>query len=290
MLSKVYRAVSREIERIPKRMLPAKKALTYARNMDKYRARKRLAGDFQPAGEHLNILDNLQNDGFSMVTDLMPKDLLNILDQSVQEKLKNVDNLNKESRKGFWKKLTTPEDLEEGSPYVQFAMQEHILRIVSAYFNQIPYLAHIDLIVSEPTEGDAWKKSQLWHKDYNDSTTVKLWTYFSDVKTEEDGPLTFIPAGESSRVRASRFPVHKPDKLMEKYNVLDKKTQITGDKLSSFFIDTFRCYHQGSRVAEGHRRVALAATYVSFASYYRYENHVHWKSAPTELQNMVLHS
>ena len=190
--------------------------------------------------------------------------------------------------KNFWKHLLTPEDLTSDSPFVQLALQPGVLNMVSAYLGEVPYLAYIHVTVSHETDNEGWKGSQLWHEDYDDRRMLKLFIYCTDVNGPDDGAFTFIPSHLSKTVPNSFYPGRISDEKMEKYVNDDAITRLTGPAESAFYIDTRNCYHLGSRIAPGHRRVAYMASFVSFAALQKFKNDIVVNHELNEVERLVL--
>ena len=217
-----------------------------------------------------SCVNQLNETGFCKIPQLNVK-LLEEIEKSVVSSLNVQESYN--TTKSYWKQALNSTDLEYGSVFVEYALQREVLGIVSKYLQAVPYLSRIDLFISEGKK-ESYSKSQLWHKDYNDSRIVKFWTYFSDVESDEEGPFTVIPKDSSKNIRLPRFPVHKKDSDFEKYGGKFKPSKVYGKKYSSFLVDTSSCWHQGSRVAEGKIRIGLVATYLYSSSFFKYDNNI----------------
>jgi hypothetical protein len=171
--------------------------------------------------------------------------------------------------KDYWTRLLD-EDLDEAgrqpsdSPFVRLAIDEAVLRIVSAYFSDAPYLDYIYLLHSKHSPGPL-RVSQLWHRDYDDTKLLKLMVYLTDCETPEDGPFTILPAALSRDVGFTLHS-HRTDAELGLERSARGKP-FYGKKLTAFMVDTGRCYHMGSRVAEGHERLLYMAAYVTLPKY-----------------------
>ncbi|NKB20038.1 MAG: hypothetical protein GKS01_05770 [Alphaproteobacteria bacterium] len=274
--NKLVRYSAMKLDQLRKRSIIFRKPLVIARNVNKWLNRRR-----PNAARGLNetlrpVYDEIQKTGFAPADQLVDQHILKKLQQNANERLASFHQAAAtptSTRKDFWRMILTPEDLRESSPVVQYAMTPDILELVTAYLGSIPYLSRLELVVSQPSEKDRWKVSQLWHKDFNDARMVKLFTYLSDVENEQQGPFTFLPADKHDP-KVSMFPIHKPDSLLSQNRDLTKKRMILGAKGTSFLIDTHRCFHCGSRILDDSHRVAFIATYTTAAPYYRYDNEI----------------
>jgi hypothetical protein len=155
------------------------------------------------------------------------------------------------------------------SPFMRFALSESIVAPVAAYLGIVPVLHLVDLWYSFHG-ADEPKSSQRWHLDSGDTTQVKVWIHCSDVGPES-GPLTVIDASTSEEL-AERIDYD----FGEGHRVDDKEvedfagaaiTPLEGPAGTMHFVDTSRCFHMGSRVAEGGtpRRVFVAQYLTPYA-------------------------
>jgi hypothetical protein len=182
--------------------------------------------------------------------------------------------------KSYFSELLPREALPADSPFVSFALQQDILTLVAHYLGHVPHLNNISLFATRKSETPAWKVSQRWHRDYDDRRMVKLFTFMTEVKTESNGPFTFMPASYCDRMHEPIYPVHKPDVYMDRIAPDRPSVAVYGPALTSILIDTHRCFHFGSRVTDDTRRVAYQACYTTCAPYYR---HAPVLAAPKEV-------
>ena len=191
--------------------------------------------------------------------------------------------------KNFWKHLLKDETLTTDSPYVRLALSPAVLKMACAYFGEVPYLSYIQVTYSHPTDNDSWKASQLWHEDYDDQKICKLFVYCTDVHEEEDGPFTYLPKHLSKDIPNSFIPGRITDDVMAKHVDLENDVRsVKGSAESAFYIGTRNCYHLGSRIADGHRRIALMIGFVTFASMNPFDNGVEITRDVSELERLVL--
>lgn len=116
----------------------------------------------------------------------------------------------------------------------------------------------------------------------------KLFIYLSDVDTES-GPFTLIPADRVKQLKRARFfPIHKKDEEMARMGGLPHAIPILGKKLSTFFVDTYPCYHMGSRTRKEKKRIMYIVTYTTFAPYTPFFNSVAVNRPLTPVENLVL--
>jgi len=109
--------------------------------------------------------------------------------------------------------------------------------------------------------------SQLWHYDHDDTKTIKLFAYLTDVSDDDDGPFTFLPAQVSSRFGFS-IRSHRHDCEVLSHVRPHEVVKMTGPRLSTFMVETSRCLHMGSRLKLGHSRLLYTATFTSAPAIY----------------------
>lgn len=186
--------------------------------------------------------------------------------------------------------MTASRDLRSDSTFVRFALQPSILRVASAYFGgKVPYLSGVQLLLSHGSDNVHWEQSQLWHRDYSDSRILKLWVYLTDVTGEKNGPFTYLPADASNKVKNDFFfPGRISDEAMETSGQASKAQKVFGARLTSFYIDTARCYHLGSRLKLGEHRLAYIAAFTTHAQLYPCENGISLDGKVSEIENLAL--
>lgn len=169
------------------------------------------------------------------------------------------------SSKAFWSRLLD-EDLVEGrmpaeTAFTRFALQPRLLGMLAETLGTLPLLDYVLLTLSRPAAGEL-SQSQLWHRDHDDIRTIKLFVYLTDVNSAADGPFSFLPGPVSDRV-GSLGRSHSPDMRLFERTDRSEMERIIAPRLSVFAVETSRCLHMGSRVAEGHERLLFTATYTT---------------------------
>jgi hypothetical protein len=217
----------------------------------------------------------MERDGFARTDDALQGPLLAELAAEIDLRLKNhkpgADGV---TERKFWSRLTTEADLHSQSVFVRFAMQENLLKMAAGYLGMVPYLSNVQVLVSFGTDNKVWEESQLWHRDYHDTKTLRLWVYLSDVLELKHGPFTYLPLELSRKVRNGFFPGRVSDAQMEADGLAANAESVYGQRLASFAIDTARCYHMGSRLPLGEIRVAYLATFNTHASLWPFYNDI----------------
>ena len=179
-----------------------------------------------------------------------------------QRYLKRKDN--------FLRNLLDDADLREKPALVDFALSDAVLGMATRYLGTVPYLCRVDLVYSLPRAAADNISSQLFHVDPEGLTQVKFFIHIYDVG-EPEGPFTFIPADESTRILAE---IRKLRRRQGKPNVgryQDEEIAAVGGEGSivrlkapaggGVAIDTSRCLHMGSRVQPGASRLCLYLQY-----------------------------
>ena len=190
-------------------------------------------------------------------------------------RLQEIKSRQIQSHKNFWTRLTDDDankNLPTSHPLVNFALQEEILQIVSAYLGEPAFLEYAILTYSEHTP-PPFKVSQLWHVDRDHRRMVKLFVYLTDVNDLTSGPFTFLEKGKSEKVRGGFVKRHLNDETMNLFINSDEIIQMFGSKGSTFLVDTSRCYHMGSRVQQGASRLMYTASYTGRPSIYPTAKH-----------------
>lgn len=244
----------------------------------------RLASDL-PADFRSRIAE-LNATGYAAAGPEIDAGLLAELDRAADAKLQAGEQ--GRNLRSFFTQITDDSDLHADSIYVRFALQPGIQKIVSAYFGHVPYLADVQVLKSHGTDRDTWEESQLWHRDYGDSKTIKLWVYLTDVEKQESGPFTYLPVAPSARVPNTFIPGRVSDEAMAATGLADQAVAVYGPRLKCFYIDTALCYHLGSRLKQGQVRVAYIATYLSHASLYPFDNRITTHGQLSETEKLLL--
>jgi hypothetical protein len=210
----------------------------------------------------------LRERGHTVVTDIVEPVRMAALATAGSAKLlraHSTDVRQHTQHKDFWVRLLD-EGMQEGalpidSPFVDIALQPELLSIVGHVFGELPRLDYVLLTLSKSTEKDL-SYSQLWHRDHDDTSVIKLFVYLTDVKDINDGPFTFINGPQSDRL-GFRLRSHLTDAEIATRIPLEAITEVKAESLSAFMVDTKRCLHMGSRLSPGHERLLYTATFIS---------------------------
>jgi hypothetical protein len=249
------------------------KAVQRVRYAHEVAQRRRLRESFPAEGAYRQKAVDLKALGYTDLTDVLAPELTRSLAEASARKVERAAALagvQAHTRKSFWVRL-----LDEDAPggqfssdnvFVRFAMQPAILGVVTARLGELPRLTDVLLTYSQPS-GAALTYSQLWHRDYDDVHTLKVFVYLTDVMDAEDGPFTFIPGPASDRVGFTVRSHLTDGKLFSRVG-RDAVREMRGPRLSAFACETSRCLHMGSRLAPGHARLMYTATFISAPSVY----------------------
>ena len=170
----------------------------------------------------------------------------------------------------FLRSILTNQDLARNPRLVDFALSDSLLSLVTNYLGTIPHLNRIDLLYSVNHGGEEAISSQIYHLDPEGTRQAKLFMNLRDVGPDE-GPFTFIPASETTRIvnavkqrrledtemAAGRYS----DEELAAVDGLQKAIAVDGPKGSAALVDTSLCLHFGSRVKPGTYRLCLYIQY-----------------------------
>jgi hypothetical protein len=189
-----------------------------------------------------------------------------------EEKQRQLEagDTNNPKKWAFLRSILTNQDLARNPELVDFALSDALLSLVTNYLGTIPHLNRIDLLYSVNHGGEEAISSQIYHLDPEGTRQAKLFMNLRDVGPDE-GPFTFIPASETSRI-VNAIRKHRPadtemaagrylDDELAAVGGLDKAISVSGAKGSAGLVDTSRCLHFGSRVKPGTYRLCLYIQY-----------------------------
>ncbi len=168
----------------------------------------------------------------------------------------------------FMRSVLSNEDLAQHPEFVDFALSDSLLSLVTNYLGTVPHLNRIDLLYSVAHGHDDTVSSQIYHLDPEGMRQAKLFLNLREVGPDE-GPFTFIPASETSRITRAIRQRRDADMAMAHYleselaevGGLDKAMAVMGPAGSAGLVDTSRCLHFGSRVKPGTYRLCLYIQY-----------------------------
>ena len=156
------------------------------------------------------------------------------------------------NRKRFLQNVLDSSSLTLESALLRFALRADVLSSVSRYLGVVPLLTTISVFHSDTVAGDP-TSSQLYHCDGDDVTQVKIFVYCTDVDVPS-GPLTLLDAATTRAVqrRTGYWYRHRlTDEQVRAAVGTPEEHVILGPTGTTVFVDTSRCFHFGSRVAQG---------------------------------------
>lgn len=245
------------------------KAVRRAMHAPMLRERKRLADGLGSDPVLAGLARDLNRDGYVDVSDAISPAAVNALLSAAESKLDRVADareLQASTRKAFWVRMLD-EDMEDGllpsdNCFVSPALDPAVIGVLASALGELPQLDYVLVTFSEGSDAPL-TSSQLWHRDYDDTRTIKLFVYLTDVTEVADGPFTFLPAPVSDRVGFTRR-THRADGAVFTGGIIrDDIKEMTGARGRAFLVETSRCLHMGSRVLPGHARLLYTATFTT---------------------------
>lgn len=252
-------------------LAPAIKSWRRLRARREIAARDRLGARLDIGPDAQALAADLNREGHATLDSIIDADLLNELHAAAHAKLAQSGTPSGSTDrdvtdKAFWQRLLDSEmvggRISAQSPFVRFAMQPGILRVVKAAMGGLPQLDYVLLTLSRHVAGPL-AHSQLWHRDHDDTRTIKIFVYLTDVETLKDGPFTFLPGPVSDRFGYS-LRSHRSDEQIFSRVPPEAKVEMMAPAMTVFAVETSRCLHMGSRIAPGHQRLLYTATFTSF--------------------------
>lgn len=249
------------------------KAIVTALHSHEKRERRRLVANLEFTPAIRAKAADFNRDGYVVINEFIDLALLQKLSQASSDKMARADKLvtnQTTTHKNFWVRLLD-EDIHEGmfasdNLFVRYALQPSVVELISVVLGELPLLVDV-LLTASSDSNTGLSYSQLWHRDYDDVRTIKIFTYLTDVSDLGDGPFTFVPRPASAKVGFT-MQSHLVDKdIFRVINRSDVRT-ITGPSFTTFAVETSRCIHMGSRMAPGHKRLMYTATFISAPSVY----------------------
>jgi len=215
-----------------------------------------------------SLAEALNRDGFVALDSIVDPGVMQAMMTSGEDKYLRATELRSRqetTHKSFWVRLLD-EDSQNGTlpsdnPFVRFAIQRPLIHVLAAALGEVPQLSDVLLTLSEESSSEL-AYSQLWHRDFDDIRTIKLFVYLTDVPTTAFGPFTFLPGPASDQFGRSMHSHMSDDKVFRTIPKSNVKEMIA-PRCSTFMVETSRCLHMGSRMAPGHHRLLYTATFVT---------------------------
>lgn len=166
-----------------------------------------------------------------------------------------------EKGKGWFREShpIAPSQTDENSPFIHFALNGYILKLISEYFETIPVLHYISVDRCVWTEGPP-KGNQLFHCDSADTKQIKIFINCNYIGIE-NGPFSLLAADSSKYVRRrisykyGRGGMTGKGKRADEeiYDLVDHKQihKLIGGPGTWALADTSNCFHHGPRFEKG---------------------------------------
>lgn len=252
-------------------LAPAMKAAQTLKHRDEVRRREAIAEQIVIDDEVAALAEEINREGFVSLDPIIDRFLLDEMADAARAKVALGNRATAQpprgtSAKAFWSRLLDDELLDgrmpAESPHTRFALQPRILAFLTRAMGSLPQLDYVLLTLSLPDDAPL-AQSQLWHRDHDDTRTIKVFVYLTDVNELPDGPFTFVPGPVSDRIGFT-MRSHFADDITFRRIPRSAARPMIAPALSAFAVETSRCLHMGSRVGSGHRRLLYTATYTTF--------------------------
>ena len=158
-------------------------------------------------------------------------------------------------------------------PFVQFALNERILAVVSSYLKLAPRFYAYTLNVTLPVSEDAARvQSQRWHRDPEDKKLCKVFLYLNDVD-QGRGPFTYVLGSQYGGKWRGPFPQrpphgsYPPEGAVEKMIPAGDIREATAPAGTIIFCDTSGI-HRGGYARAGERIMFTGGFITDASSWY----------------------
>jgi len=160
------------------------------------------------------------------------------------DRLRGRDPLS-ERKSGFLQNIAIGYELAVHPELLALMVSRPIVDAATAYLGCVPILSAATLLWSPANETSV--SSQRFHLDDEDERQVKLFLNVREVASD-NGPLTFLPADASERVRTRTGTIIARASDERVLGAADAEPiRICGGPGSGVLVDTGRCLHYGSR-------------------------------------------
>lgn len=165
---------------------------------------------------------------------------------------------------------------EENIFFLEGILKPEIIHSISEYFgDKLPLLHEASIFYSPPKEQEnqSLKGSQLFHRDGEGTKNLKIWILCDDT-SPENGPTVLLDALTSDLI-AKEINYTPGEKITD--NVIEKTISFEGSEKfiavgragTSFYTDTCRSFHYGSRTTTSSSRLVAMYHFVdNNCSYY----------------------
>jgi hypothetical protein len=173
-------------------------------------------------------------------------------------------------------------------PWMRLALEPRVLDVVNSYFGMWAKLIYFDLWHTIPVDAqDRRFGSQLWHRDPEDRTKLRLYLYFIDIQTSS-GPLQYIPG---TQFGGPKWSLHEwpgplgsnpaPDELIQRNAPESEWVTCCGPPGTLVICDTIGLHRGG--IATAGARILATWAFVTPSSLHDRRFTVDWSSGPNDL-------
>ena len=147
----------------------------------------------------------------------------------------------------------------------KFALKDNWLNYIKEIYKFEPKLIDITAWYTFPSnnpkeelsEENTSYDAQIWHRDVDRLTDIKILTYLSDVDDFKDGPFEIINETHSFSLTKLKYLNKNNFRVLDKNlpsKIKSKKISFLGKKGTNFIVNT-RCLHRGTKVKNNFRLV-----------------------------------
>jgi len=185
-----------------------------------------------------DTINELNENGFAVMRNVLDKDLLLKLKKQFEEQLKKKENL-KENNDHF---SVVDQPLVHCPHTVELAFNDLVINIASEYFKCTPALGTFNLRRSHINK-DGPVKHQLFHSDPNSIKFIKFFFYLNDVGYE-DGPFSIVKGSLNTKFKGWLNKYRWTEDEMKRIYGDDSIIYATGN-VGDLFIANTTSFHRG---------------------------------------------
>lgn len=214
IIKRIDAATGRNIELIRNSIVYYKEKQRYQRDLEAARTSGSVAVLLDD--DYIRALTELNENGLAKVSDLIPRERLEVLGCEIDNLFNDFSNLNtvfndgeRTARGTEAKFILTKEEFDTGDlrnktnnlainepllkipGLLELASNDALLSIVSNYFDSPVYLGSVNVRKSFKNELNAYD-TQYFHVDKNSHRIVKAFFYLNDVSEEGHGPFCYV--------------------------------------------------------------------------------------------------
>lgn len=148
--------------------------------------------------------------------------------------------------------------VEADSPLLALALEPAFLTLANAYLGMRCLLRTVAVWLDVPTK-EPPADTQLWHRDDDDFSHLKVFIYLSDV-AEADGPFCYIPGTHPGGDRAVPAEYNQRERISDAEMaaaVPPSAWQLCTGPAQTVVVADTRAFHKGLQPRRGHRRMIV---------------------------------